>query len=262
MGPDEETEKLMLVDTHAHLQWQSFDTDRDEVISRAKAKGVELIVNVGYDLAACQDAIDIARHHRGVFAAIGIHPHNAGSITDHAMEALRDLARNDAVVAIGEIGLDFYRNLSSRDHQVKAFESQLALAADLSLPAVIHQRDASQPVLDLLRRTLAKRVLVHCWSGSLEAAQAYLQLGCMISIAGPVTFPNAHRLRDVARTIPTRSLMLETDSPWLAPQPYRGTRNEPAYVTSIADAVAKLRKLDVQEIAAATTENARRFFSI
>jgi len=252
----------MLIDTHAHLQWPSFNSDRTEVIERARMKDVKAIVNVGYDLAACKQAIDIAKQHEGVFAAIGIHPHSASSFAESTAGVLSDLAREDKVVAVGEIGLDFYRNLSPRDQQRKAFEQQLALAKDLSLPTVIHQRNAEQETLEVLRGFSGKGVLVHCWSGSIDMALQYVQLGCMISLAGPVTFPNARRLHEVAKAIPIRNLVLETDCPWLAPQPYRGQRNEPAFLVPIADAVAQLKGVDTRTIADVTTENAKRFFSI
>jgi len=252
----------MLIDTHAHLQWPSFNSDRTEVVERARMKDVKAIVNVGYDLAACKQAIDIAKQHEGMFATIGIHSHSANSFAESTAGTLSDLAREDKVVAIGEIGLDFYRNLSPRDQQRKAFERQLALAKDLSLPAVIHQRDAEQETLEVLRGFSGKGVLVHCWSGSMDMTLQYVQLGCMISLAGPVTFPNARRLHEVARAIPTRNLVLETDCPWLAPQPYRGQRNEPAFLVPIADVVAQLKGVDTRTIADVTTENAKRFFSI
>jgi len=252
----------MLVDTHTHLQWPSFSSDRTEVIERARMKDVKAIVNVGYDLAACRQAIEIAKQHEGVFAAVGIHPHNANSFTESTARTLGDLAREGKVVAIGEIGLDFYRNLSSRDRQMKAFERQLALAEDLSLSVVVHQRDAEQETLKILRGFSGKKVLIHCWSGSLDMALQYVQLGYTISLAGPVTFPSARRLREVAKAIPAGSLVLETDCPWLAPQSHRGQRNEPAFLVSIADAVAELKGVDTQTIADITTENAKRFFSI
>ncbi len=252
----------MLVDTHAHLQWPSFDPDRIEVIERAKMKDVKVIVNVGYDLAACKHTVDIAEQHQEVVATVGVHPHNANSFTESTERALRNLAKRSKVVAIGEIGLDFYRNLSPRDQQMRAFEQQLALAQELSLPVVIHQRNAEQETLKALRGFSGKRILMHCWSGSLDMALVYVQLGCMISLAGPVTFPSARRLHEVAKAIPARSLVLETDSPWLAPQPHRGARNEPAFLVSIADTVARLRGVDTKAIADVTTENARRFFSI
>lgn len=252
----------MLVDTHAHLQWPSFDSDRTEVIARARTKNVKTIVNVGYDLAACGQAVDIAEQYEGVVAAVGIHPHTASSFTESVEGALRNLAKKSKVVAVGEIGLDFYRTISPRDRQIEAFERQLALAEELSLPVVVHQRHAERETLEVLREFSGKKVLMHCWSGSLDMASLYVQLGCMISLAGPVTFPNANHLHEVAKNIPMGSLVLETDSPWLAPQPYRGGRNEPAFVVSIADAVAELRGIDAQAISEITTENARRFFSI
>lgn len=249
----------MLIDTHAHLQWPSFDSDRTEVIARAAMKNIMVIVNVGYDLAACRQAIGIAEQHEGVVAAVGIHPHNANTFTDGTLRALRNLAKESKVVAVGEIGLDFYRNLSPNDHQMEAFDRQLALAEDLSLPVVIHQRDAAQETLKVLQGFSGKRTLMHCWSGGLDTASSYVKLGCMISLAGPVTFPNARRLYEVAKNIPISSLVLETDSPWLAPQPYRGRRNEPSFLVSIADAVAELRGVDAQAISDVTTENAKRF---
>jgi len=252
-----------LIDSHAHLQWPDFDKDREEVIRRAFAFGLSHIVNVGYGIDACREAVQIADHHDDVYATVGIHPHNAKSLDVEVLESLRKLARSSKVVAIGETGLDYYRDLSPRLKQKEAFEHQIRLAQELNLPVVVHDREAHADVLQILRDS-GKDVsgVLHCFSGSAEMAQEAIKLGYLISIAGPVTFPNARRLHDLVRHLPEESIVLETDCPWLAPQSKRGKRNEPAFVIETAHKVAELKGRRFDEIVEITSQNARRLFRI
>ena len=252
-----------MIDTHAHLQWPDFNKDREQVIERAFAAGLTAIVNIGYDLNASREAVQIANNHKNVYAVIGIHPHNAKTIRTDVLASLRELARAPKVVAIGEIGLDYYRNLSPRQRQTEAFEEQLQLAKELQLPVVIHDREAHADVLQVIRK-FGNEIsgVLHCFSGSIEMAEEAIKLGYMISIAGPVTFPNARRLHQVVEHLPTESIVLETDCPWLTPQSKRGKRNEPAFIVETAHKVADLKGIEVDELAEITSRNARRLFRI
>jgi len=253
----------MLVDTHAHLQWASFDRDREEVICRAREVGVENIVNIGFDVEGSKKAIELAEKHVGVSATVGIHPHNASQLNQDVLNVLRKLSENPKVVAIGEIGLDYYRNLSPRESQKKAFEAQLSLPEELRLPVVIHDRNAHADILEILSRLKGKmKIIMHCFSGSREMAEQCLRYGFYISFAGPVTFPNARRLHEAAKMIDVNKILLETDSPWLAPQDVRGKRNEPAFLPFIAKKMADLKGISMDELAEATTKNAREAFQL
>lgn len=253
----------MFVDSHAHLQWASFDHDRDAVIERARAAGVTRIVNIGFDMAGRRQGIELAAQHDRLYATVGLHPHNASQFNEAALDELRRLARQAKVVAIGEIGLDYYRNRSPRVAQQQAFEAQMRLAEEVGLPVVVHDRDAHQEVLEVLSR-FAGRVegVMHCFSGNQALAEQCIDLGFYISFAGTVTFPNARQLQAVAREIDVNKVLLETDSPWLAPQAMRGQRNEPAFLPFIAETVAALKGVSVEVLGEKTTRNVEKIFHI
>jgi len=264
---------MELIDTHAHLDFPQFDGDREEVIKRALAAGVGIIINVGADLASSRAAIALAEEHPQVYAAVGVHPHDAKTLTDEVLEELRELTHHPKTVAIGEIGLDFYRDLSPRDEQRRAFEQQLALASEVGKPVIIHDRQAHDEVMAILRRWVEgghqpsaishkPAGVMHCFSGDLEMAQRCMDMGFYISIAGPVTFKNARRLPEIVRQLPLESLLVETDSPYLAPHPHRGKRNEPAYVRLIAQKVAELKGVPLEIAARVTADNARELFGL
>jgi len=247
----------MFVDTHAHLQWASFDNDRKNVLERAKEKHVTRIVNIGFDIAGSLKGITLAENHKGLYATVGIHPHNANTLNEKTVDTLRELATNPKVVAIGEIGLDYYRNLSPEEVQKQAFETQLALAQELKLPVVIHDREAHDDILQTLLRFKGKiKGIMHCFSGSKEMAKQCIDLGFRISFAGTVTYPKAHQLREIAECIDLKNVLLETDCPWLAPQDMRGKRNEPSFLPMIAQEIANLKRVSVDDLAEATTRNA------
>lgn len=230
------------------------------------------MVVVGMDSADDQEALILAAQREEIHAAIGFHPHEAKHLNGEALRMLRELAASPEVVAVGEIGLDFYRNLSPRADQVRAFREQLDLAAELKLPVIIHSREAQAETYAVLldwttsgrEGSLPDRPLgvMHCFSGDIQMAQRYIELGFLISIAGNVTYPNAKRLQSVATTVPLEHLVVETDCPFLPPQEYRGERCEPSYVNETVDQVAALRNVGRQAIAAATTENARRLYRL
>ncbi len=256
-----------LVDAHAHLDFDAFDGDRARVLDRAWAAGLVAIVNAGADLPSSRAGVELAQTHARIFAAVGVHPHDAKGLTASALAELEALARAPRVVAIGEIGLDFYRDLSPRPAQRQAFEAQLDLAARLRKPIIVHDRDAHGEVMAILRGwagtlPLPEKGVLHCFSGSLEMALEAVELGFLISIAGPITYANARKLPEIAAALPLDKLLIETDCPFLAPHPHRGKRNEPAYVALVAEAVARARGLPVAEVARATTANAARLFGL
>ena len=255
-----------LVDTHAHLDDAAYAADHAEVVARAEAAGVTRVVTVGTDLPSCRRAIALSELHAGVYAAVGVHPHEASRVDAVALGELRDLARRPKVVAIGEIGLDFYRDLSPRSDQRRAFRAQLTLAGELGLPVVVHDREAHAEVLATLREWAgsfpgAKGVL-HCFSGDEAMAREALALGFYVSFAGPLTYPNATRLQRLAATLPLASMLVETDCPYLTPAPLRGKRNEPANVALVAEKLAALRGLSLAQVAEATTDNAKRLLGL
>jgi len=261
----------VLIDTHAHLDLPQFDADRNAVVERADAAGVGVIVNAGADVESSRRAVALAAQYPGVYAGVGVHPHDAKQVDGEALAALRELARQPKVVAVGEIGLDFYRNLSPQDLQRRAFQAQLAWAARLGKPVIVHDREAHAEVLKALTgwaaglagSSLAERAgVLHSFSGDLLMAKRAIDLGFYISISGPVTYQNARRLVEVVQALPLDRLLIETDCPYLTPHPHRGKRNEPAYVRLVAEEIAKIKGLTLDEVSAATTANARRLFEL
>ena len=261
----------MLIDTHAHLDSPQFDADRAAVVERAQAAGVEVIVNVGADMDSSRRTVALAEQYPEVYAGVGVHPHDAKQVDGDALAALRELVRQPKVVAVGEIGLDFYRNLSPQDVQLRAFQAQLAWAARLGKPVIVHDREAHAEVLKALTSwaaglassPLAGRVgMLHSFSGDLLMAKRAIDLGFYISISGPVTYQNARRLAEIIQALPLNRLLIETDCPYLTPHPHRGKRNEPAHVRLVAEKIADIKGLTLDMVAAATTANARRLFEL
>ena len=254
----------MLIDSHAHLDDKRFDRDRDSLIKDLESNGIELVINIGADLKSSIASVSLAEKYPNIYATVGVHPHDAKNMDDSTLEILRSLAKRNKVVAIGEIGLDFYYDNSPRDEQRKWFREQLKLAKELDLPVVIHSRDAQQETFDTLKEAQdgTLRGVLHCYSGSKEMAMEYIKLGFYISIAGPVTFKNARVLKEVAKAVPLDKLLVETDCPYLAPEPHRGKRNEPVYVKYVAGTIAELKGISYEELAKATNRNTRELFGI
>ncbi|MEJ5253450.1 MAG: TatD family hydrolase [Armatimonadota bacterium] len=248
-------------DTHCHLNHPDFAADAPQVWERARQAGVRSAIIVGYDLASSDAAVQTAQRLEGCWASVGIHPHDAVQCNRDALLRLRQLASQPSVVAIGEIGLDYYRNLSPRDVQQQAFEEQIGLALDLRLPAIIHCRDAYDDLLDILARYPLRGVL-HCFSGEVHHAQRAVEMGWYLGIGGVITFKNAHTLREVVQQIPLRYLLLETDAPYLAPTPHRGRRNEPSYIPLIGAQVAAIKGETPEQIATETTRHASELFGL
>lgn len=254
-----------LFDTHAHLHFPELAADLDGVLERARAAGVVGMVTIGTDRETNPAAVALAERLVDVHATVGIHPHDAALATEADFEAMERLARESAkVVALGEMGLDFFRNLSPRDAQETVFRRQLALARRLHKPVVIHCRDAYPETLAILAEERVGEVdgVMHCFSADVEVARRCLDLGLSISLAGPVTYKNARALPEVARFVPADRLVVETDCPFLPPHPHRGQRNEPAWVAITAARVAELRGVTPEALGETTTENARRLFRI
>ncbi|MEM2843219.1 MAG: TatD family hydrolase [Candidatus Bathyarchaeia archaeon] len=253
---------IMLIDSHAHLQWKDFEVDRDEVVFRAKKAGVNSVIIIGYDIPASEKAIKLTEKY-GFYASVGVHPHEAENFSSKALDILKAFCFNPKVVAIGEIGLDYYKCFSSKKAQLNAFFSQIELAKEVDKPVIIHDREAHEKILEILSKNKGKiRGVIHCFSGSFEMAKQCIKLGFLISFAGPVTFQNAVKLHKIAMETPLDYVLIETDSPWLAPQSKRGRRNEPAYIIEVANKIAELRGESFNKIAEATFENTKKLFEV
>jgi TatD DNase family protein len=254
----------MLIDSHAHLEMPDFRKDLKEVIERAKEAGVEYIFTVGTEKRDWKRTLEIANAYPLIYAILGVHPHNAKEIDDQTYPTLRELCRNGKVKAYGEIGLDFYRNLSPKDVQLKRFREQISLAKELDFPIVVHDRDAHQETLETLKSERAEECggIIHCFSGDYEMAKACLEMGFYISIPGSITFKNAEKLQEIVKRLPLDSLLVETDAPFLAPVPFRGKRNEPSYIRYTAEKVAEIKKVPFEKVAEVTTENALAVYKL
>jgi TatD DNase family protein len=250
------------IDAHLHLDAPEFDADRNDVVARAEAAGVGLMVTAATTTAGARLALELARRYSMLRVAVGIHPEHAGEFAAGALDELAHLARDEAVVAIGEIGLDYARAGTAKEAQQEAFRQQIRLARRLDLPAVVHDREAHDDVERILFEERASKVILHCFSGTAAMAARCAAAGWMISLAGPVTFRNAGSLREVARMVPDDRLLLETDAPYLSPVPVRGRRCEPAFVVHTGKAVAALRSVSSDAVERAVERNARAVFSV
>jgi TatD DNase family protein len=258
---------MQLIDSHAHIDFPQYADDREAMLERARAAGVEtlLAVGTGPGPEKLDAAIPFAEHHDWIYASIGVHPHEAKQVGPEHLDQLTELAKHPKVIAWGEIGLDYFYDHSPRDVQDRVFRDQLALAHQAKLPIIIHCRDAwpdTLKVLEQVWRPTGLGGILHCFTSTLEDAQRGLDMGFLISFAGNSTYPKASSIRDVAKALPLEKILIETDSPFLAPQGYRGKRNEPAYVGEVAKAIASVRNLAPEDIATATTANFRRFFKL
>ncbi|MDU0460486.1 MAG: TatD family nuclease-associated radical SAM protein [Geobacteraceae bacterium] len=255
--------KPLLVDSHAHIYYHDYAGDFDEMLARAADAGVAAILVVGTDIESSRESVALAEKYPQLYAAVGIHPHDAGRVTEKCYDVIRDLARSSAkVVAIGEIGLDFYRDRSPRDIQEVVFRRFLGMAAELALPVIIHDRDAHERVMSILREESVRKGVLHCFSGDAEMAAMAIAMGFHISIPGTITYPSNEALRDVVRSVSIDRMLVETDCPYLTPVPYRGKRNEPAHVRLAAEKVAELKGLTLADVARITTKNVRDLFGI
>lgn len=256
--------EIKLFDSHCHVDEPKFDGDREEVLLRMREAGVTRYAVIGSDMASSRHAMDFAQRHEGCIAAIGIHPHEASGMKEADLETLSVWAREEKVQAIGEIGLDYFYDFSPREVQQRVCEAQMELAWELQMPVVYHIRDAHQDMLNLMksRKDHLTGGIIHCFSGSWEIAKEYLKLGFYISFAGPVTFKKAPKLQESAVHIPRDRLLIETDSPYLAPEPVRGRRNEPTNVRYVCEKLAALRGEAVEDVARYTMENAMAVYQL
>lgn len=258
---------MELIDSHAHIDFPQFDEDRDAMLQRARDAGVQtlLAIGTGPGPEKLDAALPYAERHDWIFTTVGIHPHEAKEVTQAHLDELGRLAQHPKVIALGEIGLDYFYDHSPRDVQAKVFSQQMELARAAKLPIIIHCRDAWDDCLAQIEREWTLSALggiLHCFTGAIDHAKRALDMGFLISFAGNSTYPKARNIRDVAKVLPLENILIETDAPYLAPQPYRGKRNEPAYVAEVVKTLAAVRDLAAEEIAAATAENFRRFFRI
>ncbi|GAA4706734.1 TatD family hydrolase [Brevibacillus fulvus] len=254
----------MLIDTHAHLDSPEFAEDRDEVIARALENGVKTIVNIGFNAETIPSTIRLAETYDFIYAVVGWHPVDAKDMKDEHLDWIEELTRHPKVVGIGEMGLDYHWDTSPRDVQAEVFRKQIRLARKLQKPIVIHNREAHQDVIQILREEKAGDVggIMHCFSGSWETAKLALDMNFFISFGGPVTFKNAKQPKEVAAKVPLDRLLIETDSPYLTPHPFRGKRNESAYVRYVAEQLAEIHGLSYEELAKITSENARTVYRL
>lgn len=255
---------MMLFDTHVHLNADQFEDDMEEVIDRAKQAGVDYMVVVGFDRVTIPKAISIAESHENIYAAVGWHPVDAIDMTEDDLKWIEELAAHPKVVAIGEMGLDYHWDKSPKEIQKEVFRKQIALAKKVKLPIIIHNREATEDIVEILQEENAQEVggIMHCFSSTPEIAEQCLEMNFYISLGGPVTFKNAKEPKEVAKVVPINKLLIETDCPYLAPHPYRGKRNEPAYVKLVAEKIAELKEMSLEELGEHTTKNAKKLFGI
>lgn len=253
----------MLVDSHTHIQLSQFNQDRELMLERAREAEVNTILIIGFDLDTSLGAIELAEKHDNLYATVGMHPHDANKLTHSILESFRRNIQHPKVIAVGEIGLDYYRNLSLPKIQKEAFEQQLDLAEEMDMPIIIHNRDAYMDILPILERRSGKiSGVLHCFTGDVDLMHRCLDTGFYLGIGGIVTYPNAKDLQKVAEEIPLERLLIETDCPWLSPQFKRGKRNEPSYVRAVAEKIAEIRNTTVESIGHITTQNFNSLFRI
>jgi TatD DNase family protein len=250
----------MLIDTHCHLDFPEYDADRDQVIDRAREKGVTQMITIGATVERSVRSVELARRYDCIYAAVGCHPHDAQEFTPEGMQTLRELSRDKRTVAIGEIGLDYYRNLSPADVQKKVFVELIGLAREADLPVVLHTRQAAEDTLDILKAEQVSKGVVHCFSGDEAFLNACLDLGLYISFTCTITYKKAADLRHIVELVPLDRMCLETDAPYLSPEGFRGKRNEPAFVRLLAEEVARIKNVPFERVCRSTTDAALALF--
>ncbi len=254
----------MFFDSHAHYDDKKFDRDRHGLIDEINKTGVSNIINVGADISSSKESVKLANRYDFIYASVGVHPHDVSKMSEGDISILTDLASDPKVVAIGEIGLDYHYDFSPRDVQKLWFRRQLQLAKELKLPVIIHNREAHADSMEIVQSEGISRIggVFHCFSGSYEMAEKLLQMGLYLSVAGPVTFSNAKKLVEVVKRIPMDRMLIETDAPYLAPEPFRGKRNDSGYIKFTAEKIAEIKDMTLEEVAKQTSDNAKRLFGI
>jgi len=251
---------MRLIDSHAHYEHNRFDTDRDALLQSMPDRGVDAIINVGCDIPSSIASVKLAEAYLHVYATVGVHPHEAKSLTDAKLNELKQLCTHEKVVAFGEIGLDFHYDFSPRDVQRYWFKRQLELVAELDLPVVIHSREADEEVYNTITESAVRRGVIHCFPGDGELAAAYANLGFHIGVGGVLTYDKTGKLRAAVAAVPLEKILLETDAPYLTPVPFRGKRNESQYLIHVAEEIAKIKGISVEEVCAATSDNVKKLF--
>ena len=252
----------MYFDSHAHYDDERFDEDRYELIEKIHAEGVDYIVNAAADIPSCYTSLALAEKYPFVYCSIGVHPHDAKTLDDEKLEELKKLAQKNKVVAIGEIGLDYYYDASPREEQRKWFKAQLEMAKELNLPVIIHSREACQETFDIIMASGVKEGVIHCFSGSRELAKEYVKKGFYIGIGGSLTFKNARKAVEVVEAIGLENILIETDAPYMTPVPHRGKRNDSSYLEHVVAKIAEIKGITVDEVGEKTCENAKKLFRI
>lgn len=252
----------MYFDSHAHYNDERFDEDRDTLLNRVHEEGVEYIINIGADMDSSKASVELADKYSFIYATVGVHPHDVSGMTMEDLETLEEMARLPKVVGIGEIGLDYYYNLSSSEDQIKWFKLQLELAKRLDLPVSIHSREACQLTFDIIKESGVKEGVIHCFSGSRELAIEYVKRGFYIGIGGSLTFKNARKTVEVVESIPLDKILIETDCPYLTPVPHRGKRNDSSYLPFVIDKIAEIKGITSDEVCKITLNNAKKLFRI
>jgi len=253
---------LSLIDTHCHLEMDEFDPDREEVIKRAKDAGIEAIITIGSDLEGNIGGLELSKKYDFIYSSVGFHPHDAKDFTEDIFNQIKTWVKREKVVAIGEIGLDYHYDNSPREIQKDVFMRQIQYAKEIGLPVIIHSREAKRDTLEIIKESGINKGVLHCFSGDIDMAERAMAMGFYISIAGPVTFKNARKPKEIAKMIPDDYLLIETDAPYLTPEPFRGRRNEPSYIVHTAKAIAELRGITLEDLLRITTINAKRLFKI
>lgn len=252
----------MYFDSHAHYDDERFDEDREELIESLKSKGVDYIVNAAADMKSCFTSLELAHQYDFIFSSVGVHPHDVKDLTEKDIETMEKLAEDPKVVAVGEIGLDYYYDNSPREDQRQWFKRQLEMAKKLDLPVIIHSREASEETYDIIMASGVKEGVIHCFSGSLELAREYVKRGFYIGVGGSLTFKNAKKTVRVVEGIDLNHILIETDCPYLTPVPHRGERNDSSYLQFVIAKIAEIKGVSVEEVARISSENAKRLFRI
>lgn len=252
----------MIIDTHCHIQFNPLVSNLEAVIHRAHEAGVGKMIVVGCDIESTRSAIEIAEKHDGIYAAVGLHPQDAKKLTDQMWKQFQELASHQKVVAIGETGLDFFKEYSPREVQIEVLKKHISLALELNLPLIVHNRDSDEQCLEILKEQKVKDAVFHCFGSDVEFARKVWMAGYFTSFTGIITYPSARNLHAVVEECPMDAMMIETDCPYLAPQKYRGGKNEPAYVVEVAKQVAHLKNMSYDDVSKITTENANNFFKL
>ncbi len=253
---------MLLVDTHCHLDFPQFDADREEVLRRSCEQQVKLIINVGSSIEGSIRSVELARKYEAVYAVVGVHPHEADRVDQGYLDILKSLVKKKKVIGIGEVGLDYFRNFSSPENQSRLFISLINLAKEFGLPLVVHTRSAQEETLRILKDAMPVKALVHCFSGDRDFLKACLDLGFFVSFTCNVTYNKSGALKEIVKIIPPDKFMLETDAPYLSPEGLRGKRNEPMHIRALAEYIAALRGVSLEDVANRTTENAFNFFNL